>query len=279
MTLLLIVEASSSHRKPYELLTTKSPNSATGKKQFVAQFSSAEFLGKISNLTCSRTKQTKREKETQKTTHENPDLRGKNSKKEEEKQETKSEFLVFRELKLAVLMESPSNVVTTKSTNGLFCFRNCEKETQKTAHENLDLRRKNLYLEGGGEGKARNNKRVFSVERVEASSSHGKALNCGNNKEPKSTTGRNLSPLLRQELANLEDDGDSRKSAMKTLKAYVIDLDSKATPQFLAQVSSPEFQGNISNLTCSRRKQKKRQKETQKTTHENPDLLGRNLGS
>ncbi|KAJ6372118.1 hypothetical protein OIU76_026584, partial [Salix suchowensis] len=95
----------------------------------------------------------------------------------------------------------------------------------------------------------------------------------------RSTTGRNLSPLLRQELANLEDDGDSRKSAMKTLKAYVIDLDSKATPQFLAQVSSPEFQGNISNLTCSRRKQKKRQKETQKTTHENPDLLGRNLGS
>jgi hypothetical protein len=43
-------------------------------------------------------------------------------------------------------------------------------------------------------------------------------------------------------LANLDDDGDSRKSAMKTLKSYVIGLDSKATPQFLAQVSCTEFQ-------------------------------------
>jgi hypothetical protein len=89
----------------------------------------------------------------------------------------------------------------------------------------------------------------------------------------RSTTGRNPSPLLRQELANLDDDGDSRKSALKTLKPYVIGLDSKATPQFVAQVSSTEFQGNISNLTCSRKQQKKRQNETQKTAHENPDLL------
>jgi hypothetical protein len=78
-------------------------------------------------------------------------------------------------------------------------------------------------------------------------------------------------------LANLDDDGDSRKSAMKTLKSYVIGLDSKATPQFLAQVSSTEFQGNISNFTCSRRKQKKREKEAQKTAQENPDLRGANL--
>jgi hypothetical protein len=62
----------------------------------------------------------------------------------------------------------------------------------------------------------------------------------------RSRTGRNLSPLLQQELANLDDDGDSRKSAMKS---YVIGLDSKATPQFAANVSSTEFQGNISNLT------------------------------
>ncbi|KAJ6677502.1 PROTEIN SINE1 [Salix koriyanagi] len=60
----------------------------------------------------------------------------------------------------------------------------------------------------------------------------------------RSTTGRNLSPLLRPDLANLNDDGDSRKSSMKTLKSYVIRLDSKATPQFLAQVCSTEFQGN-----------------------------------
>jgi hypothetical protein len=64
---------------------------------------------------------------------------------------------------------------------------------------------------------------------------------------------------------------------MKTLKSYVIGLDSKATPQFLAQVCSTEFQGNISNLTCSRRKRKKRGKETQKTAQENPDLRGKNL--
>uniref|UniRef100_A0A6N2M8Y0 Uncharacterized protein n=1 Tax=Salix viminalis TaxID=40686 RepID=A0A6N2M8Y0_SALVM len=49
--------------------------------------------------------------------------------------------------------------------------------------------------------------------------------------------GRNLSPLLRQELANLDKDSDSRKSAMKALKSYVKGLDSKAIPQFLAQVS------------------------------------------
>ncbi|KAJ6738978.1 PROTEIN SINE1, partial [Salix koriyanagi] len=47
--------------------------------------------------------------------------------------------------------------------------------------------------------------------------------------------GRNLSPLLRQELANLDKDSDSRKSAMKALKSYVKGLDSKAIPQFLAQ--------------------------------------------
>jgi hypothetical protein len=64
---------------------------------------------------------------------------------------------------------------------------------------------------------------------------------------------------------------------MKTLKSYVLGLDSKATPQFVAQVSSTEFQGNISNLTCSRRKQKKHEKEAQKTAQENPDLRGKNL--
>uniref|UniRef100_A0A6N2K2I6 Calponin-homology (CH) domain-containing protein n=1 Tax=Salix viminalis TaxID=40686 RepID=A0A6N2K2I6_SALVM len=48
---------------------------------------------------------------------------------------------------------------------------------------------------------------------------------------------RNLSPLRRKELANLDKDSDSRKSAMKALKSYVKGLDSKAIPQFLAQVS------------------------------------------
>ncbi|KAJ8755039.1 hypothetical protein K2173_016497 [Erythroxylum novogranatense] len=53
----------------------------------------------------------------------------------------------------------------------------------------------------------------------------------------RSIMGRNLSPVLRRELANLDKDADSRKSAMKSLKSYVKDLDSKAIPLFLAQVS------------------------------------------
>ncbi|XVE62905.1 hypothetical protein DITRI_Ditri06bG0156900 [Diplodiscus trichospermus] len=58
--------------------------------------------------------------------------------------------------------------------------------------------------------------------------------------------GRNLSPILRRELANLEKDADSRKSAMKALKSYVRDLDSKAIPVFLAQVSETKETGCVS---------------------------------
>ncbi|KAL6008161.1 hypothetical protein ACLOJK_033667 [Asimina triloba] len=56
--------------------------------------------------------------------------------------------------------------------------------------------------------------------------------------------GRNLSPILRRELANLDKDADSRKSAMKALKSYVKDLDSKAIPHFLAQVSETSGPGS-----------------------------------
>ncbi|KAK7286536.1 hypothetical protein RJT34_21596 [Clitoria ternatea] len=49
--------------------------------------------------------------------------------------------------------------------------------------------------------------------------------------------GRSLSPMVRRELANLDKDEDSRKSAMKALKSYVKDLDFKAIPVFLAKVS------------------------------------------
>lgn len=58
--------------------------------------------------------------------------------------------------------------------------------------------------------------------------------------------GRNLSPILRRELANLDKDADSRKSAMKTLKSYVKDLDSKTIPLFLAQVSENKGAGSLS---------------------------------
>uniref|UniRef100_A0A0D9XTI9 TORTIFOLIA1/SINE1-2 N-terminal domain-containing protein n=1 Tax=Leersia perrieri TaxID=77586 RepID=A0A0D9XTI9_9ORYZ len=49
--------------------------------------------------------------------------------------------------------------------------------------------------------------------------------------------GRSLSPLLRQELDNLDKDADSRRSAMKALKSYAKHLDSKSIPHFLAEVS------------------------------------------
>ncbi|PIN20410.1 hypothetical protein CDL12_06880 [Handroanthus impetiginosus] len=55
--------------------------------------------------------------------------------------------------------------------------------------------------------------------------------------------GRSLSPVLRRELENLDKDADSRKSAMKALKSYVKDLDSKAIPIFLAQVSETKQTG------------------------------------
>ncbi|KAJ4978737.1 hypothetical protein NE237_009517 [Protea cynaroides] len=50
--------------------------------------------------------------------------------------------------------------------------------------------------------------------------------------------GRNLTSVLLRELANLDKDADSRKSAMKELKSYVKDLDSKATPLILAQIDN-----------------------------------------
>lgn len=58
--------------------------------------------------------------------------------------------------------------------------------------------------------------------------------------------GRNLSPILRQELANLDKDADSRKQAMKALKLYVKDMDTKAIPLFLAQVSETKETGSPS---------------------------------
>ncbi|KAG9131731.1 hypothetical protein Leryth_009470 [Lithospermum erythrorhizon] len=48
---------------------------------------------------------------------------------------------------------------------------------------------------------------------------------------------RSLSPMLQRELENLDKDSASRKLAMKALRSYVKELDSKAIPYFLAQVS------------------------------------------
>lgn len=56
---------------------------------------------------------------------------------------------------------------------------------------------------------------------------------------------KNLSPMLRRELANLDKDADCRKAAMKALKIYVKELDSKAIPVFLAQVSENKETGAL----------------------------------
>ncbi|GLT90429.1 hypothetical protein SLE2022_083620 [Rubroshorea leprosula] len=57
--------------------------------------------------------------------------------------------------------------------------------------------------------------------------------------------GRNLSSILQRELENLDKDANSRKSAMRALKSYVKDLDSKAIPIFLAQVSETKETGSL----------------------------------
>lgn len=58
--------------------------------------------------------------------------------------------------------------------------------------------------------------------------------------------GGNLSPALFQELEKLEKDADSRRSALKALKSYVKDLDTRAIPLFLAQVSETKEQPGAS---------------------------------
>ncbi|KAK2451080.1 ARM repeat superfamily protein [Trifolium repens] len=57
---------------------------------------------------------------------------------------------------------------------------------------------------------------------------------------------RNLSPVLRKQLENLDKDADSRKSAMIALKSYVKDMDFKSIPIFLAQVSETKETGTVS---------------------------------
>ncbi|KAH9607537.1 hypothetical protein KSS87_017467 [Heliosperma pusillum] len=56
--------------------------------------------------------------------------------------------------------------------------------------------------------------------------------------------GRNLSPALSQELANLGKGDEWSKSAMKALKSHVKDLDSKAIPLFLDKVSKTKNTGS-----------------------------------
>jgi hypothetical protein len=47
---------------------------------------------------------------------------------------------------------------------------------------------------------------------------------------------RYLSPLVKQDLAKLDSDGESRRLALKSLKQFIEQLDSTSMPKFLAQV-------------------------------------------
>ncbi|XP_062093006.1 protein SINE1-like [Humulus lupulus] len=58
--------------------------------------------------------------------------------------------------------------------------------------------------------------------------------------------GRNLYPILQEELKNLDKDADSRKAAMRALKSFVKDLDSKEIPLFIAEVSQKKEAGSLS---------------------------------
>ncbi|KAL1820951.1 hypothetical protein ACET3Z_015820 [Daucus carota] len=62
---------------------------------------------------------------------------------------------------------------------------------------------------------------------------------------------RTVAPVLRRELENLDKDADSRKSAMKALKHYVKEMDSKAIPLFLSQVSDTRVAGSTGEYTIS----------------------------
>ncbi|CAM6082524.1 unnamed protein product [Calypogeia fissa] len=52
-----------------------------------------------------------------------------------------------------------------------------------------------------------------------------------------------MSPLVKQDLARLDKDGESRRSAMNSLKQFVENLDPGTMPRFLAQVSETRDQG------------------------------------
>jgi len=48
---------------------------------------------------------------------------------------------------------------------------------------------------------------------------------------------RYLSSLVKQDLAKLDADGDTRRAAMKSLRLLVEQLDSSTLPRFISQVN------------------------------------------
>ncbi|XP_024376981.1 uncharacterized protein [Physcomitrium patens] len=60
-----------------------------------------------------------------------------------------------------------------------------------------------------------------------------------------------MSPLVRQDLARLDKDGDSRRVALFALKQYVENLDPGSVPRFLAQVSESKDTGGSRSYAIS----------------------------
>lgn len=58
--------------------------------------------------------------------------------------------------------------------------------------------------------------------------------------------GRSLNPILQQELENLDKDAESHRAAMKALKSFVKDMDSKEIPLFLTEISRNKEAGSLS---------------------------------
>ncbi|KAJ6759631.1 hypothetical protein OIU74_026160 [Salix koriyanagi] len=144
------------------------------------------MMGKISNLRCSRTKQRKRGNETQKTTHENPDLRGKNLCREEYlegggggKARNKRECLVLREVTKQLSWKALRIVVTKKRPK---MGRNLSPLLRQ---ELANLDDDEEYLEGGGGGKARNKRECLVLRELKQAALMESPSNCGNKKEAK----------------------------------------------------------------------------------------------
>lgn len=60
---------------------------------------------------------------------------------------------------------------------------------------------------------------------------------------------RYLSPLVKQDLAKLNSDGDTRSIALKSLKLFVEQLDVSTLPRFISQVIFSQLQSSIVELS------------------------------
>ncbi|KAG0565249.1 hypothetical protein KC19_8G176200 [Ceratodon purpureus] len=62
---------------------------------------------------------------------------------------------------------------------------------------------------------------------------------------------RYLSPLVKQDLAKLDTDGDTRRIAIKSLKLFVEQLDSSTLPRFISQIAESRESGGTRSYAIS----------------------------